>query len=557
MGSPGLIVYGGAHTKSTAGRPGQIRTCPLAAPGWNTSRTDCLRGDSISFVAGPGWSHRRTDSRLRGSGHHGDRRCGVGLRGRPGYGGHCRRFGFFPSAAALSRTRPVRKYYPGPGIPQHRAILRAVRTTGGGCRRPGHVFADARDHCRHRLGRFGAGGKRLFPVRPAALPRATGYLGCFGNNRQPVQFDGYGPCFQPQPVCPHHWASRHRRRRSDSCQAGSGAPGSENSAAFAESIARVEPGKPASYSQPPSAAAGDRVANTDASALANTSGHRCWWSGGRPWVSTHTHTNTDPYFHMDTDTDTDADSHFHADAKTNGGTDANTHIDAKTNGGTHADADPNAYTNGGTNANADTDPNAYTHADADPTPTPTAVPTPTLTPIPTAVPAPTPTPTPIPTPTRTPIPTAVPTPTPTPTPTATAAPTPEATLTPTPVPGGRMAFQSDRTGNFEIMTMDLDGHNPANLTNGPASDLDPSWCGSDALAFASGRDGNLNIYIMSPGGGNQTRLTDGPAADYSPACSPSGNQIAYASAGEGNDEIYVTGPKSPSFRTATATRRST
>ena len=187
-------------------------------------------------------------------------------------------------------------------------------------------------------------------------------MGCFGNNRQPVQFDGYGPCFQPQPVCPHHWASRHRRRRSDSCQAGSGAPGSENSAAFAESIARVEPGKPASYSQPPSAAAGDRVANTDASALANTSGHRCWWSGGRPWVSTHTHTNTDPYFHTDTDTDTDADSHFHADAKTNGGTDANTHIDAKTNGGTHADADPNAYTNGGTNANADTDPNT----DADP-----------------------------------------------------------------------------------------------------------------------------------------------------------------------------------------------
>ena len=44
---------------------------------------------------------------------------------------------------------------------------------------------------------------------------------------------------------------------------------------------------------------------------------------------------------------------------------------------------------------------------------------------------------------------------------------------------------------------------------------------------------------MSSGGTNQTRLTDGPAADYSPACSPSGNQIAYTSAGGGNDEIYV------------------
>ncbi len=145
-------------------------------------------------------------------------------------------------------------------------------------------------------------------------------------------------------------------------------------------------------------------------------------------------------------------------------------------------------------------------------------------------------------PVTTPTPTPNPTPVPSPTPAPGSTPTPTPTVPATPLPyaaGGRIAFQSNRSGNFEVMIMGSDGYNPVNLSNNPASDFEPSWCGGHSLTFASDRDGNLEIYIMSSDGTNQTRLTDGPAADNSPACAPSGAQIAYTSARDGNDEIYV------------------
>ena len=129
---------------------------------------------------------------------------------------------------------------------------------------------------------------------------------------------------------------------------------------------------------------------------------------------------------------------------------------------------------------------------APPTPTrvPTPLPTPTPAPTATLVPAPSPTPTAIPAPTPTPAPAATPVPTPTPAPTPIPPPTatPFPTPTPTPLPyvsGGRMAFQSSRSGNLEVMIMGLDGNNPVALTNDPASDTEPSWCGSETLVFVS------------------------------------------------------------------------
>ena len=129
---------------------------------------------------------------------------------------------------------------------------------------------------------------------------------------------------------------------------------------------------------------------------------------------------------------------------------------------------------------------------APPTPTrvPTPLPTPTPAPTATLVPAPMPTPTAIPAPTPTPAPAATPVPTPTPAPTPIPPPTatPFPTPTPTPLPyvsGGRIAFQSSRSGNLEVMIMGLDGNNPVALTNDPASDTEPSWCGSETLVFVS------------------------------------------------------------------------
>jgi TolB protein len=87
------------------------------------------------------------------------------------------------------------------------------------------------------------------------------------------------------------------------------------------------------------------------------------------------------------------------------------------------------------------------------------------------------------------------------------------------------------------MIMGLDGANPVNLTENPASDMEPSWCGSGILTFASDRSGDLEIYVMTVDGGGQTQLTDRPGADFAPACSSAGDKVAYTSAGDGNDEI--------------------
>jgi len=41
--------------------------------------------------------------------------------------------------------------------------------------------------------------------------------------------------------------------------------------------------------------------------------------------------------------------------------------------------------------------------------------------------------------------------------------------------GTKIAFQSDRDGNFEIYVMEADGSDPVRLTDNPAMDSQPAW----------------------------------------------------------------------------------
>ncbi|MBI1929652.1 PD40 domain-containing protein [Candidatus Poribacteria bacterium] len=104
----------------------------------------------------------------------------------------------------------------------------------------------------------------------------------------------------------------------------------------------------------------------------------------------------------------------------------------------------------------------------------------------------------------------------------------------------KIAFASDRNGNWEIYTMNTDGTNQTRLTNNPAVDYTPSWSPDGTkIAFASDRDGNEEIYIMNAGGTNQIRLTNNPARDYQPSWSPDSTKIAFYSNRDGNGEVYV------------------
>jgi TolB protein len=107
----------------------------------------------------------------------------------------------------------------------------------------------------------------------------------------------------------------------------------------------------------------------------------------------------------------------------------------------------------------------------------------------------------------------------------------------------KIVFASDRTGNHDIFTMDLDGSNQTKLTTSLAYDDQPKWSpDSSKIAFMSGRDGNFEIYTMDPSGGAQTRITNNPFADGFPAWSPDGTKLAFVRGNLNNPstfDIYV------------------
>jgi len=117
---------------------------------------------------------------------------------------------------------------------------------------------------------------------------------------------------------------------------------------------------------------------------------------------------------------------------------------------------------------------------------------------------------------------------------------------------GKITFTRDPDdANNEIYVMDPNGSNQTPLTNnGNVYDSNPAFSPSGTkIAFDSNRDGNFNIYMMDAqdddkdgNGENLTRLTKKTAEDEEPAFSPSGTKIAFASDRNnlgGNYDIYV------------------
>jgi len=145
--------------------------------------------------------------------------------------------------------------------------------------------------------------------------------------------------------------------------------------------------------------------------------------------------------------------------------------------------------------------------------------------------------------------------------------------------GTKLAFVSNRDGDWEVYVMNADGTGQANLTNisstlpdlpervpsywdleagrdvasipqpSPfvAEDGAPAWSPDGTrIAFQSNRDLNYEIYVMNADGTGQTRLTDNyPTPDWSPAWLPDGSRIAFVRDEDfgperrGNLEIYV------------------
>jgi Tol biopolymer transport system component len=101
---------------------------------------------------------------------------------------------------------------------------------------------------------------------------------------------------------------------------------------------------------------------------------------------------------------------------------------------------------------------------------------------------------------------------------------------------GKIAFSSERDGNFEIYSMNADASAQTRLTNDPGTDIDPAWSADGKAIAYTGSD---DIWVMNTDGSGRARLTSDPSADVNPAWAPSGTKIVFASTRDGNGEIYV------------------
>ena len=85
----------------------------------------------------------------------------------------------------------------------------------------------------------------------------------------------------------------------------------------------------------------------------------------------------------------------------------------------------------------------------------------------------------------------------------------------------QIAFPSNRDGNHEIYTMNMDGSNQRNITNSSTDEGAPAWSPDGGwLAFVRVIRGQQEIFLMTRDGGSVTNLTRDSAQDWDPAWLP-------------------------------------
>ncbi len=119
---------------------------------------------------------------------------------------------------------------------------------------------------------------------------------------------------------------------------------------------------------------------------------------------------------------------------------------------------------------------------------------------------------------------------------------------------GRIAFMSDRTGDFEIWVMNADGTGGAQLTNSPDWDRHPTWSPDGSrIAFFTVRYGSAAIAVMNADGSGVVPVFNLPGDSESPAWSPDGSRIAFErNPGNGGYDIWVVNPDGTGLRSVTS-----
>ena len=105
--------------------------------------------------------------------------------------------------------------------------------------------------------------------------------------------------------------------------------------------------------------------------------------------------------------------------------------------------------------------------------------------------------------------------------------------------GSRIAYYTNRDGNYEIYTVNVDGSGEQRLTNNEFGDGEMAWSPDGSkIAFSSNRSGSSALYLMNADGSNQALLSEG-VLGHAPAWSPLENTIAFEGRIEDNNDIFL------------------
>lgn len=121
----------------------------------------------------------------------------------------------------------------------------------------------------------------------------------------------------------------------------------------------------------------------------------------------------------------------------------------------------------------------------------------------------------------------------------------------------RLAYVSDRFGNYDVFVADADGRNPSRLTSDPGVDLQPTWTPDGrALVISSGRGGSRQLYLLAADGSELRELTTVAGGAEDPAISPDGGTVTFTAYPRGRDQaadIFAVALAGGPVRAVTAT----
>lgn len=129
-------------------------------------------------------------------------------------------------------------------------------------------------------------------------------------------------------------------------------------------------------------------------------------------------------------------------------------------------------------------------------------------------------------------------------------------------PAGRIIYQSDQDGSFELYSFDLAANSSTRLTNNSAEDVSPAYIAAKKLiGFVSDRSGDgLNIYEMDlQGKAGEKLFPENLIVDY-PVWSPDGSKIVASLCADYKStdknclyDIFILDPLGPVFTKLTDT----